>query len=345
MIKVKKGGILLQKTENGFENHSVLNPGVIQQGNTLHLFYRAIDQNNLSTIGYCKLNGPDQIVEKYQEPILSPSLIDEAHGMEDPRICKIDDLYYLTYTAFDGVNALGALAVSKDLIHFSKKGVIVPRFTYTEFELLTNKKNRYSLHFSSIDQDDQVNPNNLIWDKNLVFFPRRINEKLVFLHRIKPDIQLVSVRELDDLTPDFWKQYVRKIDSYTVLHPKYEHELSYIGGGAPPIETDAGWLLIYHGVKRTPEGNAYAACAALLDIDNPLKELARLPYPLFEPEFIWERRGEVNNVCFPGGTALFDDTLYIYYGAADEQIAYATVCFSALIAALIQNIKHYETTC
>ncbi len=86
----------------------------------------------------------------------------------------------------------------------------------------------------------------------------------------------------------------------------------------------------------------YSACAALLDLENPQQEIARLPYPLFSPEFPWEKIGTVNNVCFPTGTALFDDTLYIYYGAADEQIAIASIQLSDLLKELLQNKSSNE---
>jgi predicted GH43/DUF377 family glycosyl hydrolase len=79
----------------------------------------------------------------------------------------------------------------------------------------------------------------------------------------------------------------------------------------------------------------YSACAALLDLDDPQKAIARLPYALFKPDRPWELRGEVNNVCFPTGTALFDDTLYIYYGAADERVACASLSISALLKELM----------
>lgn len=348
MIQIKKEGILLEKTSLDFESHGVLNPGVLQQGNTVHLFYRAVTEGNHSSIGYCKLDGPNRITDRNTEPVIIPEFVYEAQGVEDPRVCQIDDTYYLTYTAYDGVNALGALATSKDLKHFEKHGILVPQLSYFEFEKLTkeadNVDDRYWSYFNSNPLIKEINRNNLIWDKNLIFFPRRIHGKLHFLHRIKPDIQLVAVRELSDLTPDFWEGYISNIEKHTVLYPKYEHEHNYIGGGAPPIETAFGWLLIYHGVKYTPEGNKYAACAALLDINDPKKELARLPYPLFEPEYTWEQKGEVNNVCFPCGTALFGDTLYIYYGAADEQIAYASVSLSELISELKQNTSEDETS-
>jgi beta-1,2-mannobiose phosphorylase / 1,2-beta-oligomannan phosphorylase len=119
------------------------------------------------------------------------------------------------------------------------------------------------------------------------------------------------------------------------MDPHYKHESSYIGGGCPPIETEHGWLLIYHGVEENSRGRIYSACAALLDLNDPSIELARLPYALFSPEYDWELNGEVNNVVFPTGTALFGNTLFIYYGAADSHIACASLSLSALLAELI----------
>lgn len=348
MIQVTKEGVLLERTSLDFESHGVLNPGVIREGNTVHLFYRALKPGNHSTIGHCKLDGPHEIVSRETEPVISPEFAYESLGVEDPRICRIDNVYYLTYTAFDGKNALGALATSRDLKHFEKQGIIVPQFSYTQFESLTkggwDVEDRYLGYCNSNPFIKETNHSHLIWDKDVLFFPRRINGQLCFLHRIKPDIQLVSVNELTDLTVSFWEDHISRLTQNTILFPKYEHETSYIGAGAPPVETEAGWLLIYHGVKCTAEGNIYSACASLLDLHNPKKELARLPYPLFEPDQPWELYGEVDNVCFPCGTALFGDTLYIYYGAADRQIAYASLSLSELISELKLNTIEHETS-
>ena len=125
MLEVKKEGILLSKSTLGFENEGVLNPATIREGDYVHLFYRAVSKGNYSSIGYCKLKGPLSIEERCDIPVLFPQFDYESHGIEDPRVTKIDDLYYITYTAYDGVNALGALATSKDLIHFEKHGLIV----------------------------------------------------------------------------------------------------------------------------------------------------------------------------------------------------------------------------
>lgn len=346
MIEIKKEGILLKKTILGFENEGVLNPAAIRDGNSVHLFYRAVSKGNYSSIGYCKMDGPLTISTRSETPVLFPQFEYESHGVEDPRIVKIDEVYYLTYTAYDGVNALGALAVSKDLLHFDKKGIIVPQITYDEFSHLAESKgviNEKYLRYNERGRiDEKEGKKVLLWDKNVIFFPKRINGKLYFLHRIRPDIQIVAVNNLEELTTEFWQNYFLHLDKYIVLSPKHKHEVSYIGGGCPPIETEHGWLLVYHGVHDTIKGFVYSSCAALLDLQNPQIEIARLSYPLFEPEYRWELEGEVNNVCFPTGTVLFDDTLYIYYGAADEQIACASVSISALLKGLLLNTKKDE---
>jgi predicted GH43/DUF377 family glycosyl hydrolase len=346
MIVVKKEGILLEKTELEFENEGVLNPAAIRVGDSVHLFYRAVRKGNYSTVGYCRLDGPLTLRERTEAPLIIPQMDYESHGIEDPRIVKIDDLYYMTFTAHDGLNAQGELATSKDLIHFDRQGIIVPQMTYAEFAFHVETDGKvndkyhcnYKFYYSKADPDKKL----LLWDKNVIFFPRRINGKLVFLHRIRPGIQLVAVENLEDLTKDFWINYIRDMHKYIVLDPLYDHESKYIGGGCPPIETKQGWLLIYHGVKETTTGLVYSACAALLDLENPSREIARLPYALFSPEYEWELNGEVNNVVFPTGTAIFGDTLFIYYGAADERIACASLSISALVEKLIINIRKDE---
>ena len=340
MIKVKKEGILLSKTNLEFENEGVLNPAVIREGDNVHIFYRAVRNGNYSTIGYCKLDGPLTVVERSTKPLLVPEFDYESHGVEDPRIVKIDDIYYMTYTAYDGISARGALATSKDLIHFKKQGIIVPPITYAEFVFLAESAGKVNENYYRNEkfyyQEADPEKKMMLWDKNVVFFPRKIDGKFVFLHRIRPGIQIVSVDSMQDLTKEFWGNYFLNLQDHIILDPIHDHELSYIGGGCPPIETEHGWLLIYHGVRNTNKGLIYSACAAaLLDINNPLKEIARLPYALFSPEFEWELRGDVNNVVFPTGTALFGDTLFIYYGAADSHVACASLSLSKLMKELL----------
>src|SRR5581483_9418370 len=94
-LTVKKEGILLDTTQNEFESESVMNPGCLQEGNTVHVYYRAVRPGNFSTIGYCRLEGPLTIVERFDHPILSPEQSYESTGMEDPRVVKIDGTIYL----------------------------------------------------------------------------------------------------------------------------------------------------------------------------------------------------------------------------------------------------------
>ncbi len=340
MIDIKKEGIILSKTSLDFENEAVLNPAAIREGDNVHLFYRAVREGNFSSIGYCRLDGPLTVAERWDKPILVPEFDYESHGVEDPRIVKIDDLYYMTYTAYDGINARGALATSKDLVHFKKQGIIVPPITYAEFvfraesagKVNVNYYRNQKFYYQGSDPEKKI----MLWDKNVIFFPRRIEGNLVFLHRIRPGIQLVSVKNLKELTKEFWDNYFLDLQDHIVIDPIHAHEANYVGGGCPPIETEHGWLLIYHGAEETEKGIVYSACAAaLLDINDPKKEIARLPYALFSPKLEWECKGDVNNVVFPTGTALFGDTLFIYYGAADSRIACASLSLSALLTELL----------
>lgn len=127
MVNVEKLGVLLEKTSLRFECEGVLNPAVIRHNGRIHLFYRAVTTDNYSTIGYCRLSSPTVIEYRKEEPLLIPQAEYEFQGLEDPRIVQIEGLFYLSYTAFNGINALGALAVSTDLIHWERRALLFRR--------------------------------------------------------------------------------------------------------------------------------------------------------------------------------------------------------------------------
>jgi predicted GH43/DUF377 family glycosyl hydrolase len=106
------------------------------------------------------------------------------------------------------------------------------------------------------------------------------------------------VNIIKDLTKEFWDNYLLHFKEHILMTSLHNHEAGYIGGGCPPIETEAGWLLIYHGVHDTAAGYVYSACAALLDLNNPKIEIARLPYPLFKPELEYELSWLCRQCCF-----------------------------------------------
>lgn len=339
MVSIKKEGVILEPTKLKFENKGVLNPACIRVGKYVHMFYRGLGKDNRSAIGYCKLDGPLKIVERVKEPILKPESKYE-YAIEDPRIVFLDGVYYLTYTAYDGKNVRIAYAISKDLKTFEKKGIILPDTTYDKAEDLfrpckARLKDRYFL-FESYYKD-KVAKDVLVWDKDAFLFPKKINGKFALIHRILPDIQVIYFKNFKQLTLKFWKKYLGRLPDFKVLESRHWYETRNIGGGAPPIETDKGWLLIYHAVDDMDKGKTYRAGAALLDKKNPQKVIGHLHEPLFSPEEEYEISGGVNNVVFPTGTAIFGNRLYIYYGAADTRIAVVSLKLKDLLKELLME--------
>lgn len=336
MIKIKKEGIILKPSELKFENCGVLNPACIRVGDEVHMFYRALNNKKRSTIGYCRLKGPLKLVERYKKPVLF-SEYEYEKNLEDPRIVFLDGKYYLTYVAYDGYNVRLAYAISEDLKNWEKKGLILPDMTYDKAEdyfraCRLKLKERYFLFESYFK--DKVGKDVLLWNKDHFFFPKKINGNFALIHRILPDIQVIYFKDFIDITPRFWKNYLKNLCDYVVLQSKYWFESRNIGGGCPPIETDKGWLLIYHAVDDMDIGKIYRAGAALLDKKNPIRVIGHLNYPLISPDKPWEKRGYVNNVVFPTGTAIFGKKLYIYYGATDRYIAAASVNLDELLQEL-----------
>lgn len=338
MVIVRREGVLLESTENEFENQAVLNPTVVQQGDTLHLFYRAVKEGNYSSIGYCKLEGPLNIVERKNSPILFPEYDYEIHGTEDPRIILLDGTYFMLYTAYDGKNALIAYATSKDLKTWEKHGIISAKMRYDEagnFFHLSKLKEKY--HFFISYYKDVVAEDVLLWEKDSFILPKKYNNKFALFHRVLPDIQIVCFDDFKDLTIDFWKDYLKKLGDHVVMEPKFGFESRNIGAGAPLIETERGWLMIYHSVEDSNRGKVYHASVALLDKHNPYRVIGRLKEPLFSPTEDYEKIGDIDNVVFPTGTAIFGERLYIYYGAADKRIAVVSVNLHKLIHELLAS--------
>ena len=310
--------ILTPNPDRPWESGAVFNCGaVIADDGKVYLLYRAIPKgytpktdgpgydNYISSIG-CAVSEDGIRFERFERPVLEPNDEFDRYGCEDPRVTQLqlggETRYLITYTAlsapaFSGRGNRVGLAVTRDFRTFRKYGVIIPGIS----------------------------------DKDAVFFPELVGGRIALLHRIMPNIQLVYFDDFAQMlnpSDDFWPRYLQRIDDFTVMRPRYEWEKAKIGAGPPPIKTEEGWLLIYHGVD---ENHVYRAGVALLDLENPLKVIARSPYPILEPVEPYERDGDVPNVVFPEGAVVMDGTLYVYYGGADKCCCLATVKLTELL--------------
>jgi len=354
-VKVERT-LFMEPSKNEWESRAVLNPSVVQDKEGVeHIFYRGVAKNGVSSIGYAKVK--DGKLERFDKPVMRPTKSYEKKGVEDPRITRIGNTYYMLYIAFDGKNAVVAYAISKNLKSWIKKGIISPRISVKEARRLVKiKKYRDNWKNQEIYGSRVV-----LWDKDAVLFPKKINGYFVMLHRFLPDIQIVKFKKFSELkSNDFWRNYISNLgegEDNISLYQRYDWESDHIGSGAVPIETKKGWLLIYHGVSlekraffsRMFSKIAYRFCgvfnmlrnrrlpliyhvgAALLDLKKPEKEITRLKLPLFSPEYAWEKKGDVSDVVFPEGVSIVGNKLKIYYGCADTKIGLAEINLKKLL--------------
>ena len=301
--------ILKSISAHPWESGAVFNPAAVKINGEIHLLYRAVEGDNFSTIGYAKLDKNANVSSRLKYPVLKREWAAEKHGCEDPRIVAFAGRLFIFYTAYDGAypkegkNARVILAETENFTRFRKLGIIGPDWQ----------------------------------DKDAMIFPEKIDGKVAYLHRIEPNIQLAFFDDIDHLLQpeaNYWPDHMRSLQDHTILSRNYEWETVKIGVGPPPMRTEAGWLVIYHGVDKK---RIYRAGAALLDEKNPFKIRARLPYPILEPEREYEKTGDVNMVVFPEGMVQFDDDLLIFYGAADKAVGLAACKLSKLIDALWKN--------
>ncbi len=224
-------------------------------------------------------------------PTLLPSpekYPEETWGIEDPRITLLTEInkYALVYTSYSRGGPGVSLALTEDFHQFQRFGQIMP-------------------------------PE----DKDAALLPKRFGDYWALIHRpVSPQGAHIWISYSPDLR--HWGSHK------LIMHARRGSwwDSGKIGLSAPPIETPAGWLIIYHGVKETASGYLYRVGLALLDREVPEVCLRRGDAWVFGPETEYERSGDVGNVVFPCGYILEPDgdTLRLYYGAADTCIALAT---------------------
>lgn len=224
----------------------------------------------------------------------------ESFGIEDPRITRIDDTYYMTYVAVSLHGVTTCLASTTDFKSFKRHGVIFC-------------------------------PEN----KDVVLFPETINGQFMAMHRPMPTIKFrppeMWLATSDNLT--HWGNHC------FLLSGQSDWQSGRIGGGTPPLRDPdtGGWLTVYHGSEKTADGKGvgmYTAGALLLDTNEPQRVIKQTTSPIMQPELDFEKIGFVNNVVFP--TAMLDrgEEWWVYYGAADEHIGVTAYRKADLSAAL-----------
>lgn len=279
--------------------NTVFNPGATTfEGETL-LLLRVEDLQGRShlTVARSRDGVTDWRIEK--EPLMhprEPGTPYENYGVEDPRLTYLEDIgkWVIAYTAYSPMGAGVALATTEDFKSVQRFGLVLA-------------------------------PSN----KDAAVFPRKIGGKYWMLHRPSAgSIEHIWLTECTDLV--HWGRPWMVIEERG--GPWWDGYR--VGANGEPIETSEGWLVLYHGVKQFPGGPSYRLGAALLDLEDPRRLIARLPYWILGPREPYEVSGEVPNVIFSNGHIRKGDELYIYYGAADSSVCLATGRVSELLDAL-----------
>jgi len=222
---------------------------------------------------------------------------EEAWGVEDPRVTWVEDRghWVIAYTAYSPNGPLVSLAETKDFNSFNRIGAVMP-------------------------------PEN----KDAAVFPRRFGNRYAMIHR-----PVASGRAGANMWISFSPNLVHWGEHQALLHARRGAwwDAGKIGLGPPPLETDEGWLILYHGVRVTAGGCLYRLGLALLDLDDPGRVIRRSDEWVFGPELPYERLGDVNGVVFPCGWILDNPSgeIRLYYGGADTCLALATAQFSDIL--------------
>ncbi len=295
---------ILTKQDIPYQVETVHNAGVTKFENKYIMIFRSHLRTGRSIIGLAEsINGYDFVVRNtpFMIPSEEPYFKDyEQYGVEDPRITKIDDSYYITYSAY------------------SKFGVRIGLAKTVDFQEVSR--------IAFITQADY---------RNTVIFPEKINNEYVKLDRPHSDISPWSI--WISYSPDLIHWGKSKVIMKPV---KYHWDEMKIGAGAPPIKTERGWLNIYHGVFPTMDGSVYRLGVALHDLEDPSNLLGVGDEWILQPEDPWEITGYVHNVVFTcGAVPEPNGDVKIYWGGADTVMCVGTANIDTLVDLCLSNSR------
>ncbi len=293
--RYQQNPIISPRPEFTWEAKATFNPAAIYEGGKFHIVYRAMSIDDTSVFGYASSRDGLHIDERLRVPIYVPRADFEkkSHpgnsGCEDPRITKLGDLFYLFYTAYDGR---------------------MPRVAFSTIKVDDFLSHRWNWAAPRVITPPGVD------DKDSCLLPKKIKGQYVIFHRAD---NCICIDMADDL--DFHENKWL-IHSSCLIKPRADYwDNRKFGIAAPPIETPQGWLMLYHRVAVP--GDVYKVEAALLDLNDPTRVIAKTDATLLEPEMDYEKIGQVSNVVFPCGAVLLNEEVYLYYGGGDRVIGVA----------------------
>lgn len=335
LIKCEQNPILSPNSNNYWENLVVCNPGAWYEDGVFYMLYRAAgdDEDHYIRVGLATSNDGINFTRQSNEPIFGPSTNGpDMGGVEDPRIVKLGNEYYITY-AYRPHPPGRYWTFEHDVIQLPESGTESPAVIKRN---IANSGLAVTKDFKTFKKLGRITTSNLD-DRDVILFPEKINGKFAMLHRPKEwvgenygcEYPSIWIRYSDDLM--VWEE-----ESTLLLSGITGSWEEKIGGSTPPLRTEDGWLLIYHGVENGGNGY-YRVGVALLDIEDPTIVIARLENWIMEPEHDYEIEGFYKGCVFPTGNMIVDGVLYVYYGAADKYIGLATCNIDELLATLKNN--------
>ncbi len=330
--------ILSPNPANSWESLVTCNPGVVYDNGTFYMLYRAAgdDEEHVIRFGLATSSDGFHFERVSDEPVFSPGADGPDSGcVEDPRIIKMGDTFYITY-AYRAYPPGRYWTFPHDEVLYPEADV---------FDPLAWKKNigntglAMTKDFKAFRRLGRIT-SPVLDDRDVIIFPEKVGGKFVMMHRPK---QFVGEKYGVDY-PSIWLKFSDDIldwesqPSHLLLTGRPGTWEEKIGGSTPPILTDEGWLMLYHGVADGGRSR-YSVGALLLDRENPLKVLSRLPEPVLEPVEDYECFGHYAGCVFPTGNVVVDGTLYVYYGAADRFVGVATCSLQKLLEELLRFKK------
>lgn len=330
LTKHQSNPILSPKASNEWESLVVCNPGVFLDNGVFYMLYRAAgnDEEHVIRFGLATSHDGVKFERIGNEPVLGPSLEGPDKGcIEDARIVKFDDYYYVTY-AFRPFPPGQYWKFRHDEVLTHNHGEHAPHFIKRN---MANSALAMTKDFKSWLKLGRITDSNLD-DRDVILFPEKVHGKYLMLHRPK---EWVGDKWGGHKYPAIWLRFsddmlVWNEPSHLLLTGRMGTWEEKIGGSTPPLKTDKGWLVLYHGVESGGTGY-YRVGALMLDLNDPTKIIGKTKDWIMEPEFDYEIEGYYKGCVFPTGNVIKDGILYVYYGGADKYIGLATCSVDELV--------------